>query len=55
MIKPNRRKFLQDLIWYVVKTLTARENYIKQVFIVSSSPEIIGMTKRRKRLAAHLS
>jgi hypothetical protein len=45
MIKPNRKKFLHDLICYVVKTLRARENYIKQGFIISSPPEIIGMTK----------
>jgi hypothetical protein len=55
MIKPNRRKFLQHLIWYVVKILTAGENYIKQVFIISSSPEIIGMTKRKTTFAGHLS
>jgi hypothetical protein len=55
MIEINRKKFLQNLIWYVVKTLRARENYIIQGFIICSPPEITGMTKCGRRLVWNLS
>jgi hypothetical protein len=45
MIKPNRKKFLQDIFWYVVKTLRVRENYIIQGIIICSPPAINGTTK----------
>jgi hypothetical protein len=55
MLKLKRKRFLQDFIWYVVKTLRARENYIIQGFIICNPSEMTGMTKWGTRLAGHLS
>jgi hypothetical protein len=55
MIKLKRKKFQQDFIWYVVKTLKARENYIIQGFIICNPSEMTRMTKWGTRLARQLS
>lgn len=55
MITLNRKKFLQDLIWHVVKTLRARANYIIRGFVVCSPPESTEITKWGTRSVGHLS